>query len=91
MIFCKSREVSRDGDVITFRSDVTIKVDHPDMLPEELRAVLASAITDEHTDLYLSEKIAEIMHDQAELLAKHVQDLMEGEDHDNQNTQEART
>lgn len=91
MIFCESREVSRHGDLITFRSDAIIKVDDPDILPEELRAVLTSVITDEHTDLYLSEKIAEIMHDQAELLAKHVQDLMEGEDHDNQNTQEVRT
>lgn len=79
MIFAKSHVVSEDNENLFFRTDVTIKVSKPDMLPQELKAVLSSAIDSEITDLRISEQIAKIMEEEAEKLATKVKLLMEGE------------
>ena len=79
MIFAKSHVVSEDQDGLLFRTDVTIKVSKPNILPQELQSVLSAAIDDEHTDLEMCEQIAKIMEEEAEKLATKVKLLMEGE------------
>lgn len=79
MIFAKSHLVADDTDTEFYRTDVTIKVSNREMLPNELKAVLTTAIHDEHTDIEMCERIAQIMEEEAEKLATRVKLLMEGE------------
>lgn len=77
MIFAKTHEVDPDAGLV--HTDVTIKVCCGDMMAHELQAVITSVISSELTDLRVSEQIARIMDEEAEKLAAHVKDLMEGE------------
>lgn len=81
MIFAKSHIIPGDtGEgYLHVRTDVVIKVDDPRIMVNEVKTVLKTAITDEHTDLDVSEQIAKILEESAEELAAHVTDLMEGE------------
>lgn len=77
MIFAKTHVVDPDAGLV--HTDVTIKVCCGDMMAHELQAVITSVISSELTDLRVSEQIARIMDEEAEKLAAHVKDLMEGE------------
>ena len=80
MIFAKSRIMPEDRDgYIQVRTDVTLKVDDPRIMVNEVKTVLHCAITDTHTNLDVSEEIAKILEEAAAELATHVRLLMEGE------------
>ena len=81
MIFAKSHIIPEDTQekYLHVRTDVTIKVDDPRIMVNEVKTVLKCAITDEHTDLEVSEQIAKILEEAAAELATHVKLLMEGE------------
>ena len=84
MIFAKTHVVDPDAGLV--HTDVTIKVCCADMMIHELQAVITSVINSELTDVSASVKIAQIMDEEAEKLAKKVKDLMEGEDHETKTT-----
>ena len=77
MIFAKTHVVDQEAGMV--RTDVTIKVCCKDMMCSELKAVISSVIDSELTDLAVSERIAEIMDEEACKLATKVKLLMEGE------------
>ena len=80
MIFAKSRIMPEDRDgYIQVRTDVTLKVDDPRIMVNEVKTGLHCAITDTHTNLDVSEEIAKILEEAAAELATHVRLLMEGE------------
>lgn len=81
MIFAKSHIIPSDPKEkhLHVRTDVTIKVDDPRIMVHEVKTVLKCAITDEHTNLEVSEQIAKILEESAAELATHVKLLMEGE------------
>ena len=79
MIFAKTHVL--DPDTGEVRTDVIFKVDSTEMMVKEVQSVIETAIECDHTDLDVSVQIAEILNEEAEKLAKKVQDLMEGEDH----------
>lgn len=80
MIFAKTHVVDPDAGLI--HTDVTIKVCCGDLMAHELQAVITSVISSDFTDLKVSEQIAQIMNEEADKLAAHVRDLMEGENGD---------
>ncbi len=81
MIFAMSHIILEDPEeeYLHVRTDVTIKVDDPRIMVNEVKTVLKCAINDEHTDLEVSEQIAKILEETAADLATHVKLLMEGE------------
>ena len=81
MIFAKSHIIPADPEegYLHVRTDVTIKVDYPRIMVNEVKTVLKCAINDENTDLEVSEQIAKILEETAADLATHVKLLMEGE------------
>lgn len=81
MIFAKSHIIvdAPEEDYLHVRTDVTLKVDDPRIMVNEVKTVLHCAITDTHTNLDVSEQIAKILEEAAAELATHVRLLMEGE------------
>ena len=85
MIFARSRIIHETDDIVEINTEVTIKVKDKQQMVGEVKAILSNVIDNELTDAGLSMQVSKILEEESCKLAKKVQDLMEGEDHGNQN------
>ena len=77
--------IHETDDIVEINTEVTIKVKDKQQMVGEVKAILSNVIDNELTDAGLSMQVSKILEEESCKLAKKVQDLMEGEDHGNQN------